>query len=61
VKNLIKKLVREERGQDLVEYAFLVSGIGIAAYAGVTLLGTALTGYYTNLSTSAPLVATPAP
>lgn len=59
MKNLIKKLIREEAGQDLVEYAFLVSGIGIAAYAGVTLLGGALTGYYTNLSNSAPLTAAP--
>lgn len=62
VKNLIKKLVREERGQDLVEYAFLVSGIGILAYVGVNALGTALNTYYgTNLAGSAPITATPTP
>jgi Flp pilus assembly pilin Flp len=55
VKNLIKKLVREERGQDLVEYAFLVSGIGLVAYVGVNALGTAISDYYTGLSTSPQL------
>lgn len=56
---LIVRFLREDSGQDLIEYVFLASGIGIAAWIGIGLLGTAMNTYYTNLSTSAPLTATP--
>jgi Flp pilus assembly pilin Flp len=57
--NLIVRFLREDSGQDLIEYAFLASGIGIAALIGITALGGALNTYYNNLATSAPITATP--
>ena len=59
MKALLVRFVREDEGQDLIEYAFLASGIGIAAYLGITALGTALSNYYNTLSTSTPLTAAP--
>ena len=49
VKLLVARLVREEEGQDLVEYALLVGLIAIACIAGVTLLGGSVNGLFTAL------------
>jgi Flp pilus assembly pilin Flp len=38
MKNLIQRFIREEAGQDLVEYAFLVTFIAVFA---IVVLGTA--------------------
>jgi pilus assembly protein Flp/PilA len=46
MKNMIARLVREDAGQDLVEYAFLVGLIALVAYVGVTALGTKINAYY---------------
>ena len=55
MKNLIQRFIREEEGQDLVEYAFLVGLIALAAYLGVTALGTVINTYYgTTIKGSAP-------
>jgi Flp pilus assembly pilin Flp len=55
VKSLVVRLVREDAGQDLVEYAFLTGLIALVAYAGVTTLGGIINTYYgTNLAGSAP-------
>jgi len=42
----MRKLWRDEGGQDLVEYAFLVGLIALFAYAGVSTLGTKINEYY---------------
>jgi pilus assembly protein Flp/PilA len=52
---LFRRFVREDEGQDLVEYAMLITLIALGAVVGVTALGTAIDGYYTTISTSAPL------
>jgi pilus assembly protein Flp/PilA len=39
MKNLMVRFVREEEGQDLVEYALLLALIAVIAVVGVTLLG----------------------
>ncbi len=36
---MIRKLVRDRKGQGLVEYALLVSGIAIVSLVGISLLG----------------------
>ena len=46
MKNMIARLVREDAGQDLVEYAFLVGLIALIAYVGVSTLGTTINKYY---------------
>ena len=53
--NLFSKfqaLRSSEEGQDLVEYALLVSLIALGTIAGVTSVATAVTAVFTNISTS---------
>jgi pilus assembly protein Flp/PilA len=42
----------EEKGATATEYALLVAFIAFAVIAGVTLFGTALSGYFTALSST---------
>ena len=44
--NSIKMFVRDEEGQDLIEYALLASFLGFAAMTAVTLLGAAMKSSY---------------
>jgi pilus assembly protein Flp/PilA len=39
MKNLIQRFIREESGQDLIEYAMLAALISIAAIATLRLIG----------------------
>ena len=45
-------LMNREEGQDLVEYALLVSLIALAAVSGVGNLAKAVTTVFSNISTS---------
>jgi Flp pilus assembly pilin Flp len=53
VKNVLRKFIRDEDAQDLVEYALLGAFVGLAGAAVwanvVTLLGTRYTEYNTNV------------
>ena len=51
MKNLMTRLVCEEEGQDLIEYALIATFVSLVAAAGATLLGTSLDGWYTAVST----------
>jgi pilus assembly protein Flp/PilA len=51
MKNLIASFVRDEQGQDLIEYALLAGFISLAVVAAVTNVGTALNGLYGNVQT----------
>jgi pilus assembly protein Flp/PilA len=51
MKNLIAQFVRDEQGQDLIEYALLAGFISLAVVAAVTNVGTALDGLYDNVET----------
>ena len=44
-------VLREEHGQDLVEYALVVALISLAAVAGMQSVAVALSAAYTNLGT----------
>ena len=63
MKNLFVRFVREEDGQDLVEYSFLIVFIGLAVSFGLDYFAEQLNGFYTLLGDAlpdtAPLVATP--
>ena len=50
MKNLIARFVREEEGQDLIEYALLATLIALAAGVGAALLGTNLNTWYNNMA-----------
>lgn len=55
MKKLMISLVRDEEGQDLVEYAMLVALIALIAAVGVRQFGTALNTWFGGLSASVPL------
>ena len=52
MKNLIARFVREDEGQDLIEYALLGSFVALAAYAGANFLGTNLNTWYTGIGSA---------
>jgi pilus assembly protein Flp/PilA len=49
--NILKRLWKEEEGQDLIEYALLVALIALAAAAVFPALATAIDGVYTAATT----------
>ena len=51
MKSLIVRFVREEQGQDLIEYALLATFLSIAAAIGANAAGGALNTWYNALST----------
>ena len=51
MKNLIARFVRDEQGQDLIEYALLAGFISLAVVTAVTQVGDALTGLYGAVET----------
>ena len=51
MKNLVTRFVREEEGQDLIEYALLATLIALVAGVGAALLGTNLATWYDNMAT----------
>jgi len=48
MQNLLKRLWREEEGQDLVEYGLLLVLIALVAATALTSLGTAITHAFSN-------------
>ena len=50
MKTLLNKLVREEQGQDVIEYALLAAGISIIVIPTVPLIGTAVNGVYVRIN-----------
>ena len=55
MKNLIARFVRDEQGQDLIEYALLAGFISLAVVTAVTNVGTALNGLYGTVETQVDL------
>ena len=49
---LLKRLWKEEEGQDLVEYALLITLISLAVTATMTKVAAALNTVFTNASAS---------
>jgi pilus assembly protein Flp/PilA len=52
MKNFIGRFVREDEGQDLVEYALLIAFIALACIIGLQQLGTAINNTYNSISAS---------
>ena len=50
MKNLFNRFVREDQGQDLIEYALLAGFISLALTAAITLVGTNLILLYNAVS-----------
>ena len=50
--NLIKRLIVEQDGQDLIEYALLTGAVGFAGAAALDALGVAINSTYTTWDTN---------
>jgi pilus assembly protein Flp/PilA len=50
MKQLIVRFVRNDEGQDLIEYVLIGTLVSIAVVAGATMLGTSLDAWYTAIS-----------
>jgi pilus assembly protein Flp/PilA len=50
MQNLIVRFVRDDEGQDLIEYVLLGSFIALVVLTGATALGTQLNTWYTNVA-----------
>lgn len=48
--SLLRRLVQDESGQDIIEYALLAAGISVLIIPIANLIGPALTRAYTNIS-----------
>ena len=51
MKALVVRLVRNDEGQDLIEYVLIGTLVSIAVVAGATALGTQLNAWYNNMAT----------
>jgi len=50
MKQLMKRFVREDEGQDLIEYVLLASFVAAGVIAGATALGTNLNTWYGSVA-----------
>ena len=51
---LLRRLVRSEEGQDLIEYSLLVGIITVAAVLTIITIGGKVGAYFTNLNGMMP-------
>jgi len=52
IQESLARFIAREEGQDLVEYALLVSLIALAAIAGISPIASAITSAFNNVSTA---------
>ena len=50
MQTLLRQLVRDDAGQDLIEYALLAGFIALASVAMITSIGTGVNTVYTNVN-----------
>ena len=50
--NLLKKLVKDEQGGEVLEYALIAGLIVVAAIAAITSVGTKVLGKWTSVQNS---------
>jgi pilus assembly protein Flp/PilA len=51
LRSSLRKIVADERGQDLIEYALVVALIAFAAAAGMSTVATKINAAFTNIGT----------
>ena len=54
MKNLMKRFVNEEAGQDLIEYALLAGLISLVCVVAITNAGTKVSGLFVKVQASIP-------
>ncbi len=50
MKKILARLIRDEQGQDLVEYALIVAAVGLALITTVNQLSTAIVSLYSSIT-----------
>jgi pilus assembly protein Flp/PilA len=50
MKALLLRLIRDEQGQDLVEYALIVAAVGLALITTVNQLSSAVVSLYSSIT-----------
>jgi Flp pilus assembly pilin Flp len=50
MKNIFLRLVQDDRGQDLVEYALIVAAVGLALITTVNTLSEAIVSLYSSIT-----------
>jgi pilus assembly protein Flp/PilA len=53
----LRSLVRDDSGQDLLEYALLIALIGLACLVAVTAAGTSVAALFTAIAAAIPIPA----
>jgi Flp pilus assembly pilin Flp len=61
MKNLLVRFIREEEGQDIIEYALLAAFISIVAYTLLVGIGGDVQNIYTGVQTATSNAATSVP
>jgi pilus assembly protein Flp/PilA len=51
MKNLLARFIKEDQGQDLIEYALLAAFIAVAVITAVTNVGSKVNGIFANVNT----------
>ncbi len=54
MKKLLISLVRDDQGQDLIEYGLLVGIITVGAITAISAIGPKVSTYFTNLNAALP-------
>jgi pilus assembly protein Flp/PilA len=54
MKHLFQRIVREEAGQDLIEYGLLIGIITVGAVTMIAAIGPKVTKYFTDLNAILP-------
>lgn len=49
---MFKRIVREEEGQDLIEYSLIAGLIAVVCFTAIQATGTSISGLWTALSTA---------
>jgi len=60
IKNFVSRVIVDEQGQDLIEYALLATFVSLVAIVGATALGTALNNWYSKVASNVDTAATSA-
>ncbi len=50
----VKRFVREEEGQDLIEYGLLIGIITVGCIVAIQAIGPKVAAYFTSLDTNLP-------
>jgi len=60
MKLLVREFIRDEQGQDLVEYALIVAAVGLALITTVQQLAAGIVSLYQSITADLSSIGTPA-